>query len=158
MVPEQTLGGVRVSSTHIRALLEQGEMEQADAFLGHPHILTGPVLHGHRLGSTLGIPTANLAWPANLVVPRRGVYAVRVALDGHAYTAVTNIGTRPTVSGQGINAETWLLDYTGDLYGREITLEFHKFLRPERKFASLEEMRREIQKNARQVREYFSPQ
>ena len=146
-----------VSSTHIRALLEQGEMEQADAFLGHPHILTGPVLHGHRLGRTLGIPTANLAWPANLVVPRRGVYAVRVALDGHACTAVTNVGTRPTVSGQGINAETWLLDYTGDLYGREITLEFHKFLRPERKFASLEEMRREIQKNARQVREYFSP-
>lgn len=158
VVPEQTLGGVRVSSTHIRALLEQGEMEQANAFLGHPHILTGPVLHGHRLGSTLGIPTANLAWPANLVVPRRGVYAVRVALDGHACTAVTNVGTRPTVSGQGINAETWLLDYTGDLYGREITLEFHKFLRPERKFASLEEMRREIQRNAQQVREYFSPQ
>lgn len=157
VVPEQTLEGIRVSSTHIRTLLEQGDVSQANRFLGHPHILTGPVLHGHRLGRTLGIPTANLAWPANLVVPRRGVYAVRVALDGHACTAVTNVGTRPTVSGQGINAETWLLDYTGDLYGREITLEFHKFLRPERKFASLEEMRQEIQKNARQVREYFSP-
>lgn len=156
VVPEQSLDGVRVSSTHIRALLEQGEMEQADAFLGHPHILTGPVLHGHQLGRTLGIPTANLAWPAGVATPRRGVYAVQVTLDGRAYSAVTNIGTRPTVSGQGINAETWLLDYSGDLYGREITLEFHKFLRPERKFASLEKMQQEIQKNAQQARTYFT--
>ena len=156
VVPEQSLDGVRVSSTHIRALLEQGEMEQTDAFLGHPHILTGPVLHGHQLGRTLGIPTANLAWPAGVATPRRGVYAVQVTLDGRAYSAVTNIGTRPTVSGQGINAETWLLDYSGDLYGREITLEFHKFLRPERKFASLEKMQQEIQKNAQQARAYFA--
>ena len=156
VVPEQSLDGVRVSSTHIRALLEQGEMEQANAFLGHPHILTGPVLHGHQLGRTLGIPTANLAWPAGVAIPRRGVYAAQVTLDGRTYSAVTNIGTRPTVSGQGINAETWLLDYTGDLYGREITLEFHQFLRPERKFATLEEMRREILKNAQQARAYFS--
>ena len=155
VVPEQTLGGVRVSSTHIRALLEQGEMEQADAFLGHPHILTGPVLHGLRLGRTLGIPTANLPYPEGVAVLRRGVYAVRVLLDGAYYTGVTNIGTRPTVGGHHITVEPWILDYQGDLYEKTITFEFYEFLRPERKFDSLGELKAEIERNARQTRVLF---
>ena len=155
VVPEQLCRGQRISSTHIRRLLEQGDVEQAAEFLGHPHILTGTVIRGHQLGRRLGIPTANLALPEGLTEPRHGVYACRVRLEGSAYAAVTNVGTRPTVDGRGITVEPWILSYDGDLYGREITLEFHKFLRPERKFSSLEALRQEIIHNAAQTEDYF---
>ena len=158
IVPEQTVDGVRVSSTHIRNLLEQGDMEQAAAFLGHPHILTGEVVAGRSLGRTLGTPTANLRIPDGIICPRYGVYACRVLVDGQSFAAVTNIGTRPTVSGTHVTVEPWLLDFSGNLYGKQITLEFHKFLRPEQKFDSLEALRAEIQKNAAQTRTYFSAQ
>lgn len=155
VVPEQSIHGKRVSSTYIRTLLEQGELEEANAFLGHPHMLTGTVIHGHQLGRTLGIPTANLPLPAGLAVPKFGVYACLMELEGEKHPAVTNIGTRPTVHGRGITVEPWILDYRGDLYGREITLEFHKFLRPERQFSSLEALQAEIRRNAEQTRLYF---
>ena len=158
IVPEQTVEGVRVSSTHIRNLLEQGNMEQATAFLGHPHILTGEVVSGRSLGRTLGTPTANLRIPEGVICPRHGVYACRAIVDGQVFAAVTNIGTRPTVSGTHVTVEPWLLDFSGDLYGKVLTLQFSKFLRPERKFDSLEELRTEIQKNADQTRAYFSNQ
>lgn len=157
VVPEQSLDGTRVSSSYIRTLLEAGDMERAAAFLGHPHILTGTVVHGHQLGRTLGIPTANLRLPQGLVVPRFGVYACLARVDGATYPAVTNVGTRPTVEGHGITVEPWILDFSGDLYGKEICLEFHKFLRPECKFDSLEALREEIRKNAQQTRAYFAP-
>lgn len=156
VVPEQSLDGTRVSSSHIRTLLEAGQMERAAAFLGHPHILTGTVVHGHQLGRTLGIPTANLRLPEGVVVPRFGVYACLARVDGAAYPAVTNVGTRPTVAGHGITVEPWILDFSGDLYGREIQLEFHAFLRPECKFGSLEELREAINENARQTRAWFA--
>ena len=155
VVPEQSVHGHRVSSSYIRTLLEQGQMEEAVAFLGHPHILTGTVIHGHQLGRTLGIPTANLPLPSGLVVPKFGVYACQVALEGGTYPAVTNIGTRPTVDGTGVTVEPWILGYDGDLYGREITLEFYKFLRPERKFPSLEALQAEIRHNAEQTLQIF---
>jgi riboflavin kinase/FMN adenylyltransferase len=152
-IPEQLLDGIRVSSTYIRRQIETGDMATAVRFLGHPHILTGTVIPGKQLGRTLGIPTANLQLPENLVVPRFGVYACRVQIDGIQYPAVTNIGIRPTVSGSGITVEPWILDYSGDLYGRQITLEFFHFLRPERKFPSLEALKAEIHANAQQSRE-----
>lgn len=155
VVPEQTVGGARVSSTRIRGKIELGQMESAVRLLGHPHILTGTVVHGHQLGRTLGIPTANLMLPKELAVPRFGVYACRCHVDGRIYDAVTNIGTRPTVAGIGITVEPWLLDYDGDLYGREITLEFCKFLRSEKKFSTLEALREEILHNAGETRAYF---
>ena len=155
MVPEQTLDGIRISSTHIRALIENGEMTTAVKFLGHPHILTGQVIHGRHLGSTLGIPTANLHLPQSLAVPKFGVYACQCVIDGKVYPAVTNVGTRPTVNGQDVTVEPWILDYEGDLYGREITLEFYRFLRPEQKFPDLQSLKAEIVRNAEQTREYF---
>lgn len=153
VVPEQQADGLRVSSTAIRALLEQGDMARAVRLLGHPHIFTGTVVPGVQLGRKLGIPTANLRLPPELVVPRFGVYACRTVLEGNVYPAVTNIGTRPTVHGHGVTVEPWILDYEGDLYGREITLEFYEFLRPEQKFQSLEELKAEILRNADQARE-----
>ena len=153
IVPEQTLGGSRISSTRIRQLLDDGDMEQAVACMGHPYILTGTVVHGHQLGRTLGFPTANLAFPKGLATPRFGVYGCTTPIDGKTYLAVTNLGTRPTVDGHHITVEPWILDYTGDLYGRSVTLEFHTFLRPERKFDSLTELKTTIQANAQQLRE-----
>lgn len=156
VVPEQTVDGIRVSSTYIRRQLETGDMATAVRFLGHPHILSGTVVPGHQLGRKLGIPTANLHLPPELAVPKFGVYACRAIVEGAVYPAVTNIGTRPTVEGRHVTVESWILDYTGDLYGREITLEFYRFLRPEQKFPTLEDLQAEIRKNAREVRELLA--
>ena len=152
IVPQQEVDGVRVSSTYIRSLLENGEMEQVNRFLGHPYLLTGEVVKGRGLGHTIGIPTANLELPKELVCPAFGVYACKAWVDGSYYIAVTNIGTRPTVDGQNVTVEPWLLEFDGDLYGKKITLEFHKFLRPEQKFDSLDALKAQIQKDARQSR------
>ena len=155
VVPDQTIDGIRVSSTYIRQQLETGDMATAVKFLGHPHILSGKVIHGRALGRKLGIPTANLQLPEGLAVPKFGVYACSCLVDGARYPAVTNLGTRPTVEGHHITVEPWILDYSGDLYGREITLEFHYFLRPERKFPSLDALKEEIHRNAEETREYL---
>lgn len=130
-------------------------MATAVRFLGHPYELTGTVIHGHRIGRTLGIPTANLLLPDGLVIPRFGVYICRVLIGEKSYPAVTNIGTRPTVSGSGITVEPWILDFEGDLYDREITLQFFRFLRPETKFPDLASLQQEIRSNAVQTRSYF---
>lgn len=153
VVPDQLIDENRVSSTVIREQIRSGDMAQAVRYLGHAHLLTGQVVHGKQLGRTLGIPTANLLLPPELVTPRFGVYAGLARVEGGAYPAVTNIGVRPTVHGQGITVESWILDYSGDLYDRTIQLELTDFLRPERKFDSLEEMKAEIERNARQTRE-----
>ena len=138
VVRSQKLEGITVSSTHIRSLLAQGDVETAARFLGHPHIFTGTVVPGRKLGRTLGIPTANLVLPEGVLIPRFGVYACR-----------------PTVGGGDVTVEPWILDFQGDLYGRELTLEFFALLRPERKFPSLEALKEEIIKNAAQTRRIF---
>ena len=119
------------------------------------HIISGTVVHGKRLGRTLGIPTANLLLEPGLVVPKFGVYACRCIVDGKAYPAVTNVGTRPTVSGVGVTVEPWILDFEGDLYDREITLEFSRFLRPETKFDGLDALKAQIHRDAVETRNYF---
>jgi len=155
IVPEQTAEGQRISSTRIRTLLEAGDVENANRLLGHPHILSGTVVPGRQLGRTIGIPTANLELPEGVLAPKFGVYACRVRNGGESYLAVTNVGMRPTVSGHHITVEPWILDFDGDLYGKTITLEFYAFLRPEKKFESLEALKAAIEENARQTREYF---
>lgn len=155
VVPDQTIDGIRVSSTHIRRLIEAGDMEGAVRFLGHPHILSGTVVHGKALGRKLGFPTANLMLPRELAVPKFGAYATRAAVDGKIYAAVTNVGTRPTVEGSGITVETWLLDFSGDLYGRELVLEFYRFLRPEQKFPDLAALQQMTRLDAEQTRQFL---
>lgn len=151
ILPEQRLDGVRLSSSHIRTLLEEGRIREANRFLGHPHRLRGQVMPGRQLGRTLGIPTANIPFPKDVAIPRRGVYACTVAIDGKTYRAVTNVGARPTVQGHEVRTESWILDYTGDLYGRELTLAFHRFLRPERTFPTLESLTAQIRKDGEWV-------
>lgn len=153
VVDDQNFDGIRISSTHIRKLLEDGNVAEASRFLGHPHILSGEVVTGKRIGRTIGIPTANLVFPGELQPLPHGVYACKAEVEGKAYLAVTNIGIRPTVNGQNVNAECHLLDFAGDLYGKTLTIAFHKFLRPEQKFESLEALKSQITADIAQVRE-----
>ena len=168
IIPKVELDGVTISSTYIRTLIAQGEMERAVEFLGHPYRLTRQVTHGKRLGSRLGFPTVNLRIPEGVIVPAFGVYATHVwvlpdypdyrpCTPGEGpYMAVTNVGVRPTVEdGDQVTVESFLLDFDGDLYGRTVRVEFYKYLRPERKFPSVEALAEEIQHNADQTREFF---
>lgn len=156
IVPQQLLDSIRVSSTHIRELIKTGDIQTANRFLGHPHILSGQVMPGKQLGRTLGFPTANLHFPAYVLPPRFGVYACKATVDGKVYTAVTNVGTRPTVNGDGVTAEAHLLDFQGDLYGKTLTLAFYAFLRPEEKFESIGKLQEEILKNTAETRNFFA--
>jgi riboflavin kinase/FMN adenylyltransferase len=151
------LEGITVSSTYIRTLIAQGEMERAVEYLGHPQVLTGTVVHGKQLGRTIGIPTANLDLPDGLVKPAFGVYASKVVLEnGEEHLAVTNVGIRPTIhDGDRVTVEPWILDYSGDLYGQQLRLELYHFLRSERRFNGLEELKAEICRNAEETRQYF---
>ena len=157
VVDKVSLGGITVSSTHIRQLIRQGDMEAAAQMLGHRHFLSGEVLHGKELGRRLGFPTANLALPEGLIAPAYGVYATLVTLpDGSAHPAVTNVGVRPTVHDQlGRLVEAWILDCTAELYGEKIRVEFFTRLRGEKKFDSLEALREEVLRNAAETRAFF---
>ena len=152
VVPEQKVDGIRVSSTHIRGLLEAGRMEEAVRFLGHPHILTGKVVSGRQLGRTLGVPTANLCLPQGVVCPKLGVYACKAG----EHLAVTNVGMRPTVNGHHVTVEPWLLDFEGDLYGQTVRVEFYRHLRDEIRFDSLDALKAQIHQDAEATRQYFT--
>ncbi len=137
--------GEAISSTRIRAHLKNGEMKEANALLGRPYSIRFPVLHGKHLGTRIGFPTINQAFPEEYVVPKKGVYAVRMYFDGKFYNGVCNVGSRPTVDQDDvILAETHLFDFSSDLYGKNVRVEFFAFLRPETKFSSLEELTRQI--------------
>ena len=157
IIPKVELDGITVSSTYIRSLVGMGQMARAERYLGHPHVLTQEVRHGRRIGHTIGVPTINLVVPPHVLVPSHGVYVTRVFLpDGESYPAVTNVGTRPTVNnGTDITVEPWLLGFDGDLYGARVRVEFHKRLRDEIRFDSLDALRDQIQKDAKATMEYF---
>ncbi len=129
-----TNGGETVSSSRIRAYIASGDIERANEMLGRPYFIELPVLHGKTLGRELGAPTANQRLPEGSIVPAHGVYVTRATVNGHAYPAITNIGTNPTVSdGEDIKVETHILGFFGDLYGDTIKTEFVSFLRSEKK-------------------------
>ncbi len=151
------LEGQIVSSTRIRQLIADGDMEQARRWLGHPHILSDTVHSGYHLGQKMGTPTINMYFPEGVIVPRHGVYATKVWLeDGSSHIAVTNVGVRPTVSeGERVSVESHLLDYNGNLYGRQARVEFYHFLRPETKFGDVASLGEQIRRDAEQARVYF---
>lgn len=154
-----TQDGITISSTYIRTLIAQGEMERANQFLGHPHTLTNRVSHGKHIGSSaLGFPTVNLSIPDQVIVPAYGVYATKVHFNGRSFMAVTNVGVRPTIQDNDgrVTVEGFILDFSGDLYGQEVRMEFYKRLRGEQKFPSLQALAQEIGRNAQQTQEYFT--
>ena len=157
IIPALSVDGRVVSSTYIRELIADGDIETANRFLGHPHTLSDTVHSGYHLGTDLDAPTINMYFPDGVLVPRHGVYATRVIIeDGSGYIAVTNVGVRPTVSSSGrVSVESHLLDYSGNLYGRQARVEFYAFLRGEVKFGSYEELAAQIKKDAASARAYF---
>jgi len=154
VVPKVMLDGEVVSSTRIRELLTKGELAEAIRFLGHAPAYTGRVAHGQHLGTGLGVPTANLPFPEGILVPACGVYAASVLAGGTRYPAVANVGVHPTAGAAAAPVlETWLFGYEGDLYGQTVTAELHEFLRPERKFPSMEALREQILRDAARAKE-----
>ena len=158
IIPKVEVGGITVSSTYIRRLVELGQISRANRFLGHPHTLTGSVRHGRGIGSSRLYPTANLIIPPHVLVPSHGVYVTRATLpEGASYAAVTNVGTRPTVNnGTDITVEACLLDFEGDLYGKTLRLEFFEHLRDEVRFDSLDALKAQIAADAEATRRYFA--
>ncbi|MBQ0752663.1 MAG: bifunctional riboflavin kinase/FAD synthetase [Gammaproteobacteria bacterium] len=145
----------RVSSTRIRAVLQQGDLAQAQALLGRPYRISGRVRHGAKLGRQLNTPTANLAM-RHVQSPVAGVYSVRVSGAGLSQApGVANVGTRPTVNGTDNRLEVHLLDYNGDLYGQYLEVEFLQFQREEKKFDGLDALKVAIQQDIDHARTFF---
>lgn len=147
VTPPVSIAGETVSSTRIRACLEQGDVQQAGQLLGRPFGYDFEVTHGRQLGRTWGTPTINQPFPAGYVLPRFGVYASLVEVEGQKYYGVTNIGVKPTVGSDCALSETWIPEFSGDLYGEKVPVELLDFIRPERKFDSLDQLKNEILEN-----------
>ncbi len=156
VVPSLELDGQSVSSTRIRGLIADGEISAANRLLGYRYGYTLRVEHGFERGRTWDFPTINQTIPSGLVLPRFGVYCAKVLVNGRWYIGVTNIGVKPTV-GEKIAplAETFIVDYEGDLYGKEITIELYEFVRPEKTFDSFDELKAEIARNTEFTKKYF---
>ncbi|MEG2204885.1 MAG: riboflavin kinase [Oscillospiraceae bacterium] len=151
--------GAPISSTRIRASLEAGDAETAARLLGRPYSIDFPVTHGKGLGNRLfGFPTANQVIEPAYLAPRFGVYATRVQIDGVCHSAVTNVGVKPTVGSDCVSAESFIENWSGDLYGRRIETQFLSFLRPEKRFASVELLREAICADAAHAREISARQ
>ena len=141
IVPAVLVDGERVSSTRIRQLISDGDIVRANKLLGHPHCLVDTVRYGYRLGTKLGTPTINMQFRPGFVVPRFGVYAAKVHLDdGGTYMAVTNVGVRPTVAGEerAVSVESYILDYSGNLYEHRVRVDFYLLILPEQIFSGVE--------------------
>ncbi len=144
VVDEIKTDGITVSSSAIRAYLASGELDMAKKMLGRPFALRGRVVDGQHLGRRLGFPTINQDVPADKISVKNGVYLTCLRLCGVKKYGITNIGMRPTVNGVAPVCETHLLDFNGNLYGRILTVEFLKFMRPEKKFSSLDELTAQV--------------
>jgi riboflavin kinase / FMN adenylyltransferase len=154
-VPEVRLRGRRVSSSRIRELLQQGRVNLARRMLGRPYGVEGRVVRGAERGVTLGFPTANLH-PQNRVIPRNGVYVTATLIEGHWRRSVTNIGTRPTFeSAAATSVETFVMNYSGDLYGDVVRVRFLHRLRDEKKFGSVDELKSQIEQDVGRAENFF---
>jgi len=155
-VQEVRLRGQRISSSKIRQLLAEGRVNLARRMLGRPYGVEGRVVRGEERGRTLGFPTANLR-PENRVIPRGGVYVTATLIEGAWRRSVTNIGTRPTFENDSTQAsvETYVMNWTGNLYGDVVRVRFLHRLRDERKFASIEELKHQISQDRDRASEYF---
>ena len=154
-VPEVRLRGQRISSSRIRELLAAGRVNLARRMLGRPYGVEGRVARGAERGRAIGFPTANLR-PANRVIPRGGVYVSATLIDGSWRRSVTNVGVRPTFEREAEpSVETYVMDWGGDLYGDVVRVRFLHRLRDERRFAGVEELRRQIVRDEARARKYF---
>ncbi len=151
VIPPYTINGEVVSSTLIRQALTQGDMERVRRLMGHYFQIGGKIIASDRRGRILGFPTANLDIKPQQALPGNGIYATITQVDDKQFPSATNIGTRPTFGEGEKNVETHLLNYKGDLYGKEIRVEFMQKLRDEQRFPSSEELKAQIRKDIREV-------
>ena len=157
-IEEVQLRGMRISSSRIRKLLDEGRVNLARRMLGRPYGVEGVIIRGDRRGHTIGFPTANLK-PRNRVIPRYGVYATATLIDGAWRKSITNIGVRPTFeSDSDPSIETYIFDFDGDLYGDVLRVRFLYRIRDERKFNGIDELKAQIEKDSAVARNYFRHQ
>ncbi len=155
-IPKVEEEQVRISSTGIRELLMAGKVSEANALLGRPYAVFGEVLHGKKLGRTLGFPTMNLLPPTEKLLPAFGVYVTKTKVDGQWFEGITNVGLRPTVDfNERVSVETHLFSYEGDLYGKQVEVQFLAFLRPERKFEDIEKLKSAMQEDFENAKAYL---
>ncbi|MCR5294975.1 MAG: bifunctional riboflavin kinase/FAD synthetase [Lachnospiraceae bacterium] len=147
--------GEDISSTRIRAALNEGDMETVNRLLGYTFFINGSIIHGRRVGRTIGFPTTNLIPGMGKYLPPNGVYAVKSVIDGEEYAGITNIGTKPTVDGHFIGVETYLFNCDKDLYGEQQKVKLLHFIRKEKKFSSVEALKAQILKDQETGRRYF---
>lgn len=137
-----------ISSTRIRQLIKDGQMEDAHMSMGHPYCIIGTIVHGKQLGRQVGMPTINLIPPKDKLLPPNGVYAARIYLGGKEYHGITNVGCKPTVSSdKEMTVETYILNFNQDVYGQKAMVELLCFIRPEKKFPSLEAVKEQVDKD-----------
>jgi riboflavin kinase/FMN adenylyltransferase len=150
---ECLVDGLPVSSTRIRKLLHEGQMKEVNRLLGYNYSLSGVVEHGNGIGRQIGFPTANIRIQSNKLLPMSGVYSAQALVDGKSIVAIVNVGNNPTVGNDKISVESHLIDFYGNLYSKEVVLNFDLFIRSEKKFASLNELQEQIAKDLLQLKE-----
>ncbi len=156
VVPISWQGGEPVSSTRIRKLLEQGDIPTVNALLAQRYCVDSTIQHGAGNGKVWGFPTINQVFASGMLIPKHGVYITEVELqDGTRLPGATGLGTRPTVSGEGVTCETFLPGYEGDLYGQTVRVEFCEYLKPTVKFDSVEELKEYVFSAAQAALDYF---
>ena len=153
VLPLVEMEGEKVSSTTIKGLLVSGKVEKANELLTHNFFLMGQVYADRKVGRTIGFPTANIRYPEGKFPLKIGVYETRVTVDGNTYKGITNYGTRPTFDNEEVLTETFLDGFDGDLYGRNLKVEFVRFLREIRKFERVEELKAQLQVDIQSVRQ-----
>ena len=155
-IPEQDINEVAVSSTRIRAALLNGDIGLANTFLGYPFFLTGSVTRGDQIGRQIGYPTANIVIEEKYkLIPADGIYAVKVAIENNIFNGMGYIGSRPTLDGVFRNIEVNIFDFNHEIYGKKIRLEFHKFMRGDIKFSSLEGLKEQLAKDKIEVNKFL---
>lgn len=155
IVPHERYRGEKISSTFVREALLKGDARLAGTLLGRFYSISGEVVHGTHLGTSMGMPTANIIPAGGKLLPKRGVYVSRTRLDGKMYPSVTNVGIKPTVNGTYDGAETYIYHVDRPLYGEMIEVELLDYFRDEKRFASVEELREQIRKDIRRGEAYF---
>lgn len=145
-----------VSSTLIRNLIADGDVERAARLLGRPYMIRGEIVHGNNLGGpVLGIPTCNIMPDEQMAVPHKGAYAAEAVIDGERFFGMANVGKKPTVGSDKISIETHIFDFDRDVYGKTIEVHFIKLLRDEKKFDSLEALKNQLEYDKATCRKYF---
>lgn len=147
------MGGEKISSRKVKEWLGKGEVEKANALLGEEFFLCGKVVKDRQVGRTIGFPTANILYPQDKFPLKKGVYETKTTVDGKEYKGITNYGARPTFDNDKVLTETYLDGFSGDLYGKELTVKFVRFLREVQKFESADALKKQLEKDIRRVHE-----